>query len=170
MTRLRTSRPSWSVPKRWRCRPSSGNQVGPLSRSRSDCLMGSYGLTSGAAIATTTTARTKTAEAQTKSGTFRRERAPVPTAPLLSPDARVEDAIGKIHQEVEDHEDRRREEDARLHHRVVPIEDGLDRQPTDPRPGEDRLRHYGPAQHVAQLQPHDRDDGNGRVPHRMLGE
>ena len=47
-----TSRPSWSVPRRWAL-PSAASRVGPLSRARSEPRSGLCGAISGAAIATT---------------------------------------------------------------------------------------------------------------------
>src|SRR5262245_44196709 len=58
-------------------------------------------------------------------------------------DARVEEAIHQVDGEVHGDEHERREEDRALHDGIVAVVDRLDRQPPDPRPGEDGLGHHG---------------------------
>src|SRR2546422_2615033 len=82
--------------------------------------------------------------------------------PSSQPNPRVEVGVEDVNDQIDEHEGGREEEDRRLHHRIVAVVDGLDRQSADARPGEDRLGDDRAAEQRAQLDPddgHDRDGG-----------
>src|SRR5215468_11237778 len=89
-------------------------------------------------------------------------------ATLRVPDPRVEPAIEQIHEQVRQHENERGHEHGRLHERIVPLEDGRHGKAPDTRPREDGLRDDGAAQEGPQLEAYDGDDGDERVPERVL--
>src|SRR5262245_3872766 len=60
-------------------------------------------------------------------------------------DAWIEPRIGQVDEEVHDHETEGNEEDQGLHHRIVPVGDGIHDEPTDPVQGEHRLGDDEPA-------------------------
>ena len=57
-----------------------------------------------------------------------------------------------------------------LDHRVVAIVDRLDGEAADARPREHGLGHHRAGEQAAELEPRDREDGNGRVPERVLDD
>src|SRR5688500_6348444 len=120
-------------------RPSGASQPGGFRRARSDCRMGSRGATHGAATATAASSSTKTPPATTNLWVRWRSRGSATAAAAsgsAGTDAGIEDAIDHVYDEIEHDEHRRRQEDARLHHRIIAVVDRLDRQPSDARPGE----------------------------------
>src|SRR3989338_5907265 len=161
-TRERPSRRRWSVPRRWAL-PSAASSVGAASRARSDCRIGSWGASHGAATATAATSSTNPtppAICHRARRAWRPARAScsVTAADSAGADAGIEEAIDEVDKEVEHDEEHGREEHRALHHRVVAVVDGLDREPPDAGPREDRLRHHGAAEECAELQPRDGDD------------
>src|SRR5207247_1764785 len=106
-----TSRPRWSVPRRW-ARPSAASSVGASSRARSDWRVGSWGASHGAATAITARSATKAAPAVTSRRVRRAARPPAAAAGSASAgtDAGIEDAIDQLDEEVDDDEDQRRQE------------------------------------------------------------
>src|ERR1700730_18147143 len=147
--RLRTSRPSWSVPSGLSALPPVGH-TGWVS----SCAYGSAGATSGAATARTSatarSARPATASFERSAltgsppGTDHRHEGRSCDSSLGNKRSRVADAwveghVQDVHQEAEQHDDRRDEEDVGLHDRKVTCRDGVDGQPADARVGEDLL-------------------------------
>src|SRR5262245_50111606 len=68
-----------------------------------------------------------------------------PTAVGSVADARVEEDIQDVDEEVQQHVDARDDQDAALDHRIVAPHDGIDREAADAGEGEDALRHDGAA-------------------------
>src|SRR5687767_975769 len=62
--------------------------------------------------------------------------------PLGEFDARVEEPVGQVDQQVHDDDDAAQDQHARLDQRIVALQDRLEDRPTDARPGEDRLQHH----------------------------
>src|SRR5207247_177056 len=85
-------------------------------------------------------------------------------------DAGIEDAIEHVDGEVDDDEERGRDEDDALHDRVVAVVDRLDGEPAHPRPREHGLGHDGAAEQGSELEPGDGHDRHGRVLQRVLGD
>src|SRR6266545_203855 len=82
--------------------------------------------------------------------------------PSSKPNPRVEVGVEHVYDQIGAHEGGREGDDCRLHHRVVAVVDGVDRQAADARPGEDRLGDDRASEQRAQLDPddgHDRDRG-----------
>src|SRR5215468_763604 len=96
------------------------------------------------------------------------EREVLTTAPSSrQPDARVDDGVQEVDREVHGDEDEREDEDAGLDHREVPGGHGLHDETPKPRPREDGFDDDGAAQHEAQAQPAERDEGDGGVTERV---
>src|SRR5574337_174596 len=85
----------------------------------------------------------------------------VPAAISAVPDARVEEGVADVHDEVHHEEDEGEDQDRRLDHEVVMVLDGVDPPGAHPVPGEDRLGDHRPGQEAAYLEP---DDGGHRQP------
>src|SRR5439155_1176506 len=154
-------------------RPSVASRVGATSRTRSDVRSGSCGASHGAATATRASTRTNTPPpAASRAVRWRsRGRATVAaTTRSAGADAGIEDAIEHVDGEVDDDEERGRDEDDALHDRVVAVVDRLDGEPAHPRPREHGLGHDGAAEQGAELEPGDGHDRHGRVPQRVLGD
>src|SRR4029453_13507290 len=169
--RLRMSRPCPSSPNRW-----PGVPMGARRRSLLPTV-GSYGLSTEASAAARQTrtmtsaaarasrSRLKASQKMRHSDGRRNMRAaaagplPARARPVRPPHAR---RAG-----VREHEDERRHQHRRLHHRQVARHDrAVDLQP-DTRPGEHDLGEQGPAHQIAHLQAHDVDDGRHRVLHAV---
>src|SRR5688572_18429859 len=131
-TRAKMSRPSSSRPNQ--CAP-----VGPSSRSASSCAAGSNGDSHGPKSAATTVTSTMAA----------------PT--LLIADAGIEHAVHQVGQQVHADVGHRNEQDAPLHEWIVAKPDGLNEQPADAGPREDRFGNDRPREHRPELQPDERD-------------
>src|SRR5712692_1883895 len=149
--RLRRSRPNSSV-------PSGCPAVRMGARRRAVSMTsGSRGASHGASTAST--AMTATSPRPKRAELLLRNRR---TRSVIA-DARVENGVEEIDDEVDEHEGRGDEEHAALDERIVARLDGAHHHGAEPRPGEDRLRQDGPAQEKAHLQPQHRDDGIDRV-------
>src|SRR5439155_215239 len=85
----------------------------------------------------------------------------------LIPNARVEEGVGDVREEVHRHERRRDHQHRALDDGIVAGEDPLDDQSADAGQREDRFRQHGAAQVVAELQPEDRQDRDHRVLERV---
>src|SRR2546425_9633301 len=163
ITRDSTSRPRWSVPSGY-ARPSAASIVGGLSLSRSDWRSGSCGASTGAAAATTNSAPTNASASSAIHGRRRRGVSSTGT------ETGIEDAIEHVDQEVDDDERRGGQEHRALHDRIVAVVDRLDRQPADPRPREDGLRHDRAGEKLTELEAGDRDDRQRGVAQRVLAD
>ncbi len=83
------------------------------------------------------------------------------------PDARVDDAVGHVDQQVDQHHDGAEQQHAALQHRIVAPADGLDQPFADAGPGEDGLGEDGAGEQHADLQADHRDDRDQRIAQRM---
>src|SRR4029079_18342750 len=82
--------------------------------------------------------------------------------PVPGPDSRIQEAVGHVHDEVDDHEDRGDQEDPALDDRDVALEDRRDDDRPEARTREDDLDHDGAAEEGADLETehrHDRNEG-----------
>src|SRR5215510_5746896 len=159
ISRLRMSRPSLSVPRRWVALPPSCH-TGGLSRFASDPFNGSWGATYGANTAGMTsrnmrierattgyrrTSRKATAiRVRAYQGSDRAVTVAIERPPSSVADSRVEIRVEDVDQQVRHDEDRGEHDHDRLDHLVVASSHGVDRQEPGPRPGEDALGHDGP--------------------------
>ena len=84
-----------------------------------------------------------------------------------SPDARVDQRVRDVHQQVHEHDDDRHEQDAALDHGVVAVGDRLLQPRADPRIREDRLREDRAGEQQPDLEADDRRDGKQRVPQHV---
>src|SRR5262245_2954675 len=154
ISRLKTSRPSTSVPSRYLVLPPSCH-AGGESLSGSDCSVGEWGAMSGASSATSTSTTMMKNEphgsrARALSGRDSVEvsgAAPNPASIGSStraisgePDARVEVGVEDVHAQVDAEHDDGLQQDHGLEQRVVPEDDGLVGEPPDARPREYGLR------------------------------
>src|SRR5712692_8049498 len=150
-SRLRRSRPNSSVPRGW-----PAVRTGARRRAVS-MTSGSRGAIHGASTASTamtaTSPRPKRAELLLRN---------MRTTSVIA-DARIEDGIEEIDDEVDEHEARGDEEHAALDEGIVARLDRAHHHGAEPRPGEDRLCQDGSAQEKAHLKPQHRDDGIDRV-------
>src|SRR3989454_321035 len=173
IVRERTSRPRWSVPSKCAL-PSAPVSVGAASRARSDWRTGSCGAIRGAANAVTTSSSTNAPppSAIQRVRRARLERTAVTSAGASSAraDTGIEESIDQVDAEIDHDEEHGGQEHRALHDRVIAVVDRLDREPPDARPREHRLRHHGPAEQGAELEPGDRDDRHGRVLEHVLDD
>src|SRR5438067_2283869 len=89
-----------------------------------------------------------------------------PALPLSTsgyPDPWVEPAVGQVDQEIDQDDGGGQDEDGGLDDWVVAVDDRLDREQADARPGEDGLDDDRPAEDVAKLEADDRDQRNQGV-------
>src|SRR5215813_5905813 len=161
MSRLRMSRPSWSVPSTAKV-PSAERDSGGVKRARSRCSVGSIGARSCGTAAqspiTTRIAAPTRAPAEARRMPSERARR------SGKADPRVERHVDEVDQDVEEEYRRAHGEDHRLDQRHVLVDDGLDGEAADARVGEHRLRDDGAAQEVAQFEPQRRHDRDRAVP------
>src|SRR5687767_11947171 len=172
------SRPNSSAPRR-------NLAPGGARFSMRLCLAGSRGASHGASAAAPSSAATSTRP--TTASRFRRNcrQARLPGAPsasrgaaaiatawlaisALSGDARVERAVGEVHEEVDEDEGQREDQHRTLEKHVVAREDRLDHEAAEPRPGEYRLGEDGAAHELAGLESEQGEHGNGGVAERVL--
>src|SRR6266850_5314497 len=136
--------------------------------------MGSCGAISGAAsavtISSTTNAPPPSAMTRVRRARLAWTAGAATGASSARADAGIEEAIDQVDAEVDHDEEHGGEEHGALHDGVVAVVDGLDREPSNARPREHRLRHDGPAEQRAELQARDGDDGDRRVLERVLGD
>src|SRR5215510_11102476 len=155
--RLATSRPYWSL-------PSTNRVPGAWSASRGAVLIGSRGLSHGAAsaIAASTTRMTS----PTTAPRWRSKRRSAPGR-LPESDSRIDEGIGHVDQDVDQHVRRGHEQHGALNQREVLREDAADDQPPETGPAEHGLDDHGAGQQVAELKPEDRDHRDQRVLQRV---
>src|SRR5215212_7429989 len=181
MMRDSTSRPSESVPSRCPAVPGGANVAAKSVWS------GAYGASTGANTATRT-ATTRTTRPVSASGarssrrsTRLRRGALTPvggrsataasTVVMLAPsrrfsgdaDAWVDDRVEQVHEQVDDDVRRRRHQHDSLDHRVVALEDRVDRQLAEAGQTEDPFGDDGAGDQRAELQADDRDDDDQAV-------
>src|SRR4030095_11788143 len=183
MSRLRMSRPSLSVPRRWVALPPSC-QTGGVSRLASDPFSGSWGATYGASTAGTTSRNMRIESATTgyrrasrkaspiREGTYQGRDRTVTVAIEVPPssvaDSRVEVRVENVDQEVRHDEDRGEHDHDGLDNLVVPSSDGVDRQEPGSGPGEDALGHDGSRHQDAGDDREERQRGDRRIPEAVL--
>src|SRR2546422_344716 len=179
ISRLRMSRPSLSVPRRWAELPPSC-QTGGLSRLASDPFSGSCGATYGANTAGMTSRNMRIESATTGyrrasrkasaifGGAYHgRDRAvtvaiEMPPSPVA--DSRVEVRVEDVDQEVGHDEDGGEHDHDGLDNLVVPSSHGVDRQEPGSGPGENALGHDGSRHQDAGDDREERQRGDRRIP------
>src|SRR6185503_17758146 len=119
-TRDRMSRPSSS-------RPNGCADVGPARRSASSCVAGSTCTRNGPTMAAATPTSTMTAPMRSM------------RSDLLVPDARIEQTVGDIREEIHRDVGDGDQQNAALDQRVIAERDRLNEEPADARPREDRF-------------------------------
>src|SRR5215470_18836767 len=156
MSRLRMSRPSWSVPSTAKV-PSAERDSGGVKRARSRCSVGSMGARScgTAAQRPTTTRIAAPTRAPPEARTMPRERA----RRSGKADPGVERHIDHVDHDVEEEHGRAYREHHRLDQGHVLVDDGLDGEAADAGISEHRLRDDGAAEQVAELEAERRHDG-----------
>src|SRR6266508_4902334 len=167
-TRLKTSRPKSSVPKR--CAAD-----GARRRSRTLIAIGSCGAMSGAKEA-----RSRRPPKSAKPRTIGGDRRARPTKAANAPgrrsiaagslgvaDTRIEPRIQHVHREIHEHEGDGAHQDGALDEREIAIEDRLRRETPDPRPAEDVLDDVRATKERAELEADDRRDRDERVLQRV---
>src|SRR2546428_7773638 len=172
-TRLRMSRPAWSVPKRKR-------EEGGRSASARRTVSGSYGASSGAATMIVTIAATaalhptsagylrprwSSAESQTRA-----TAGVIGSTTSARPEKRVDVERKDVNKEIREHEEDRHD-DGHTHDRgEVEAADGADRILADAWPGEHDLDHQRTAEQVAELRTHRRDHREEGIPEHVAVE
>src|SRR3989442_7110112 len=133
--------------------------------------VGSWTASHGARVAVSTSTRTSARPIRARR--FLRKRIQASTrvfGSALLRDARVEEAVGQIDDQVDDDEGQGEDEHGALQEDVVAGEDRLDHETAEPRPREDRLGEHGAAHELARLQPEQRDERGGGVAERVPAE
>src|SRR5262249_237936 len=151
----------------------AASRVGATSRTRSDVRSGSCGASHGAATATSASTRTKTPPAATSRAVRWRSRGRASVAATIrsaGADAGIEDAIEHVDGEVDDDEERGRDEDHALHDGIIAVVDRLDGQPSHSGPREHGLGDDGAPEERAELEPGDGHDRRRGVLERVLGD
>src|SRR6266851_2308794 len=177
MMRASTSRPISSV-------PNQCARLGGLRTSDQFVAIGSYGLISGAKTAmamknSTTTAPTMAPRRLTRRRTARRQGCDsggaaavvsmvVAVMTVSRAQARVDEEIGEVGEQVEQDIRGRGEEHDALHHGIVAVEHGIDDELAETGDGEDLLGQDGAGEQLAEFERAERDDGNQRVAQPML--
>src|SRR3989454_10100494 len=154
ITRERMSRPYWSVPKGWAA-------DGPCSRPPIDIASGSAGVQTRLSVAVAT--RATVIATPTRNVRWRAGR-------LVIADAGIEQNVGEIDGEIDQHDRGGHEERHALHDRQVARGDGAEREPAEAGQGEhgfqnDRARHE-----VAELDPGHRDHRDQRIAEGVLAD
>src|SRR2546425_498043 len=179
MSRERTSRPRWSVPRRWSAVPPACH-AGGRNRSPSTPTSGLWGARTLAKIAISTDVRMITHGMSGNPSVRKAARRPArfrvadtgrlcAALPFIS-DPRVDDRIEDVNQEIGDHDHGAAHQDVRLNDGEVAEGDALEEQTADARPGEDRLHDDRRVDHDHEIDPGQRDDRNQRVLERVLGD
>src|SRR6266446_1924343 len=148
ITRARTSRPYWSVPKGWAL-------DGACRRATIDMASGSVGV--HARLTTATVISASVSSTPSVKVTCRQGRR------LLMAETRIERAVRQVHQEVDRDDAGRDEERDALHHRQVARGDGAEGQAAEARKHEHRLEDDAAGEELADLEAGDRHDGDQRV-------
>src|SRR5262245_34715214 len=177
ISRLKTSRPSTSVPSRYLALPPSCH-AGGESLSGSDCSVGEWGAMSGARSATSTSTtmiknETHGRRARALSGrdSVEASGAAPKLAPIGSltraisgePDPRVEVGIEDVQAQVDAEHDDGLQQEHRLEQRVVAEDDRLVGKPPDARPREHGLRDDRAGDEQREVDPEQRGHRNQRV-------
>src|SRR5437867_9110544 len=156
-TRLATSRPNWSLPRRY-------PDPGAWSAVRGAVLIGSLGLSQGAPMASS--ARTPRITRPATAPRWRISR----RGPSANADPRVDEGVRDVDEDVDHHVRRRHEQHGALHERKVLGEDSADDQPPQSRAAEHGLDDDGAGQEIPELQAEDRDDRAQRVLQRVADD
>src|SRR5262249_48535864 len=151
--RLATSRPYWSLPRTKRA-------PGACRASRGAVLIGSRGLSHGAATAIEASRHRITRPRSAPRCRARRRSAP---GRLAESDSGIDVGIGDVDQDVDHDVGRRDEQDGALHEGKVFREDAANDQAPKTGPAEDGLDDDGAGQQIAELQAEDRDHRDERV-------
>src|SRR6266851_287714 len=88
--------------------------------------------------------------------------------PLSMAHPRVEQGVAYIHADIDQHKERRDEEQPALDHRIIPVQHCLRQQLAHAGNGEQRLRHHRAGYQQAHDNAHHRGDRDQRVGQRML--
>src|SRR5262249_60618785 len=123
--------------------------------------------------ATSASTRTKTPPPTTSRAVRWRSRGRASVAATTrsaGADAGIEDAIEHVDGEVDDDEERGRDEDHALHDGIIAVVDRLDGQPSHSGPREHGLGDDGAPEERAELQPGDGHDRRRGVLERVLGD
>src|SRR3989454_4191970 len=155
ITRARTSRPYWSVPKGWEL-------DGAWRRATIDMASGSVGV--HARLTTATVISASVSSTPSVKVTCRQGRR------LLMAETRIERAVRQVHQEVDRDDAGRDEERDALHHRQVARGDGAEGQAAEAGKHEHRLEDDAAGEELADLEAGDRHDGDQRVAQRVLDD
>src|SRR5438128_2724230 len=155
ITRARTSRPYWSVPKGWEL-------DGASRRATIDMASGSVGV--HARLTTATVISASVSSTPSEKVTCRQGRR------LLMAETRIERAVRQVHQEVDRDDAGRDEERDALHHRQVARGDGAEGQAAEARKHEHRLEDDAAGEELADLEAGDCHDGDQRVAQRVLDD
>src|SRR5690348_5556362 len=83
------------------------------------------------------------------------------------PDARIDESVEHVDEDVDGHDGGAEQQHATLQHRIVPATDRLVEPLADAGPGEDRLRQDRAREERAHEKSDHRDHGNERVPKRV---
>src|SRR5882672_5682484 len=161
MTRLRISRPIWSVPNQ--CRHVGGSSLRAVSLSSGSC-----GASHGPASASTTSTRERP-EATSVTGLSARTCRAWRTSGL-DPHTSVDQPVQEVDPEVQQHVHRRHHEHEALHRRVVRGDQRLERVGADARPREDLFDEHVGAEQEREDHAEQRDDGEQRVAERVGDE
>src|SRR5262244_862882 len=183
INRLRMSRPSLSVPRRWVALPPSCH-TGGLSRFASDPFNGSWGATYGANTAGMTSRNMRIESATTGyrrtsrkasairgrayHGSARAVTVAIERPPSSVADSRVEVCVQDVDQEVRHDEDRREHDYDGLDDLVVSGPDGVNGQEAGARPGKDGLGHDGSRHQDARDDREERQRGDRGIPEAVL--
>src|SRR5262245_56620516 len=151
--RLATSRPYWSLPRTKRA-------PGGWSASRGAVLIGSRGLSHGAAAAIEASRHKITRPRTAPRWRMSRRHAP---GRLAESDSGIDVSIGDVDQDVDQHVGGGDEQHGALHEREVLREDAADDEAAETGPAEDGLDDDRAGQEIAKLQAEDRDHRNERV-------
>src|SRR5438132_4647442 len=166
-TRLYTSRPNSSVPRKFAA-------LGGFRRWAGSRRRGSWvEITLARSAARITTARIEAPTAMFRLRTACRRHVgragasaaatAVVAAPSAITDPRVDEDVEHVHHQIDEHVRRRGDEDHALHDRVVPAQHRTDDQPAEPGNGEHDLGHHGAADQDRHRDPDDRDDRPERI-------
>src|SRR5215467_5731009 len=151
--RLATSRPYWSLPRTKRA-------PGGWSDSRGAVLIGSRGLSHGAAAAIEASKDRITRPRTAPRCRVRRRSAP---GRLAESDSGIDVGIGDVDQHVDQHVGRGDEQHGALHERKGLGEDAADDEAAETGAAEDGLDDHGAGQEIAELQAEDRDHRDERI-------
>src|SRR6266480_4346647 len=166
MSRERTSRPRWSVPRRCSALPPACH-AGGRKRSPSVPTSGLWGAMASARIATSATvtmiAVGMTGNPPVRSAAKRQARLRLWARLPFIADPRIDDGIEDVDDQVDHHDHRAAQEHRRLHHREVTEGDAFVEEAADAGPREDRLHHHGDVDHDDEVDSGQRQHRDERV-------